>query len=102
MGAGIGMVMQVMVLITQNAVPVRMLGVATSSVTFFRSLGGAMGVAILGAVLSNRLTVEIGERLELSPRTVEAHLRTLYRKLGVRSRTAAARYAVEHGLAGGS
>ena len=43
-------------------------------------------------------TVEIGERLRLSPRTVEAHLRTLYRKLGVRSRTAAARYAVEHGL----
>ena len=45
-------------------------------------------------------TAEIGERLRVSPRTVEAHLRTLYRKLGVRSRTAAARYAVEHGLAG--
>ena len=44
-------------------------------------------------------TAEIGERLGVSPRTVEAHLRTLYRKLGVRSRTAAARYAVEHGLA---
>jgi DNA-binding CsgD family transcriptional regulator len=43
-------------------------------------------------------TVEIGERLSLSPRTVEAHLRTLYRELGVRSRTAAARYAVDHGL----
>jgi DNA-binding NarL/FixJ family response regulator len=44
-------------------------------------------------------TVEIGERLEVSPRTVDAHLRALYRKLGVRSRTAAVRYAVEHGLA---
>jgi len=72
-GAGIGMVMQVMVLISQNAVPVRMLGVATSTVTFFRSLGGAMGVAILGAVLSNRLTVEIGERLRpLGPEAATA------------------------------
>lgn len=72
-GAGIGMVLQVMVLITQNAVPVRMLGVATSSVTFFRSLGGAMGVAILGAVLSNRLTVEIGERVRaLGPEAAAA------------------------------
>jgi DNA-binding NarL/FixJ family response regulator len=34
---------------------------------------------------------------ELSPRTVEAHLRTLYRKIDVRSRTTAAHYAVEHG-----
>jgi ATP/maltotriose-dependent transcriptional regulator MalT len=50
---------------------------------------------LLAAALT---TVEIGERLQLSPRTVEAHLRMLYRKLGVRSRTAAARYAVEHGL----
>lgn len=47
-------------------------------------------------------TAEIGERLDVSPRTVDAHLRTLYRKIGVRSRTAAARYAVEHGLTGGS
>jgi LuxR family transcriptional regulator, maltose regulon positive regulatory protein len=53
---------------------------------------------LLAAALT---TVEIGERLQLSPRTVEAHLRTLYRKLGVRSRTAAARYAVEHGLTDG-
>jgi DNA-binding CsgD family transcriptional regulator len=52
-------------------------------------------------LLADALTnAEIGERLRVSPRTVEAHLRTLYRKLGVRSRTAPARYAVEHRLAG--
>ena len=50
------------------------------------------------ALLAEALTTaEIGEHLKLSPRTVEAHLRTLYRKIDVRSRTAAARYAVEHG-----
>jgi DNA-binding CsgD family transcriptional regulator len=43
-------------------------------------------------------TTEIGERLDVSPRTVEAHLRAVYRKLGVRSRTAAARGARDHGL----
>lgn len=54
-GAGIGMVMQVLVLATQNAVPHADLGVATSGATFFRSLGGAMGVAVFGALLTHRL-----------------------------------------------
>ncbi|HEX5812904.1 MAG TPA: LuxR C-terminal-related transcriptional regulator, partial [Pseudonocardia sp.] len=53
---------------------------------------------ILALLAEALTTVEIGERLKLSPRTVEAHLRTLYRKIDVRSRTAAARYAVEHGM----
>ena len=52
---------------------------------------------ILALLAEALTTAEIGERLELSPRTVEAHLRTLYRKIDVRSRTAAARYAVEQG-----
>ena len=54
-GAGIGMVMQVLVLATQNAVEHRDLGVATSGSTFFRSMGGAIGVAVFGAVISDRL-----------------------------------------------
>ena len=53
---------------------------------------------ILALLAEALTTAEIGERLKLSPRTVEAHLRTLYRKIDARSRTAAARYAVEHGL----
>ena len=53
---------------------------------------------ILALLAEALTTAEIGERLKLSPRTVEAHLRALYRKIDVRSRTAAARYAVEHGL----
>ena len=51
---------------------------------------------ILALLAEALTTAEIGERLKLSPRTVEAHLRTLYRKIDVRSR-AAARYAVEQG-----
>ena len=57
-------------------------------------------IEILRLLADALTTVEIGERLGLSPRTVDAHLRALYPKLGVRSRTAAARYAVEHGLTG--
>jgi EmrB/QacA subfamily drug resistance transporter len=63
-GVGIGMVMQVLVLATQNAVPYRDLGVATSGATFFRSLGGAMGVAMFGALLTHRLRDTVPAQLK--------------------------------------
>ncbi|MFJ9625283.1 MFS transporter [Streptomyces sp. NPDC101181] len=56
MGLGIGMMMQNLVLATQNQVAPEDLGAASSVVTFFRSLGGAIGVSALGAVLGNRVT----------------------------------------------
>ncbi|MGW6057146.1 MFS transporter [Streptomyces sp. NPDC055189] len=56
MGLGIGMMMQNLVLATQNQVAPEDLGSASSVVTFFRSLGGAMGVSALGAVMSTRIT----------------------------------------------
>jgi len=62
-GAGLGLVMQVLVLAAQNAVRREDLGVATSGATFFRSLGGAMGVAIFGALLTHRLRDTIPSRL---------------------------------------
>ncbi len=55
LGMGLGCVMQVLVLISQNAVPYSELGVATSGATFFRSIGGSFGVAIFGAIFSNVL-----------------------------------------------
>ena len=58
-GAGIGLTMQVLVIAAQNAVDYRDLGVATSTVAFFRSLGGALGVALFGAILANRLTANL-------------------------------------------
>ena len=55
LGVGLGCVMQVLVLIVQNAVPYSELGVATSGATFFRSIGGSFGTAIFGAIFSNVL-----------------------------------------------
>ncbi|MGD0083196.1 MAG: MDR family MFS transporter [Acidimicrobiales bacterium] len=55
LGMGLGAVMQVLVLIVQNAVPYSELGVATSGATFFRSIGGSFGAAIFGAIFSNVL-----------------------------------------------
>ena len=57
-GAGLGLFIQVLTLVVQNAVPMRQMGVATSSVTFFRSMGGALGASALGAVLTARIAAE--------------------------------------------
>ncbi|KPI12505.1 drug resistance transporter, EmrB/QacA subfamily [Actinobacteria bacterium OK074] len=54
-GLGLGLVMQVLVLIVQNAVSYEDLGVATSGATFFRSIGASFGVAIFGTVFTSRL-----------------------------------------------
>ncbi|HET6685084.1 MAG TPA: MFS transporter, partial [Jiangellaceae bacterium] len=54
-GAGLGFTMQIVVTAVQNAVDRRDMGAATSSVTFFRSMGAAFGTALFGAVLTSRL-----------------------------------------------
>ncbi len=59
MGLGLGLVMQVLVLAVQNAVDYAELGVATSGATLFRSMGGSLGTAVLGAIFTNRLTNEL-------------------------------------------
>jgi EmrB/QacA subfamily drug resistance transporter len=56
MGAGVGMTMQNLVLIVQNVAKPSEMGVASSGVTFFRSLGGTVGVSVMGAVVANSLT----------------------------------------------
>jgi EmrB/QacA subfamily drug resistance transporter len=63
MGSGLGMVMQNLVLVVQNSIEVRNMGAATSSVAFFRSLGGTIGVSVLGAVLGSRVTTSITGQL---------------------------------------
>jgi EmrB/QacA subfamily drug resistance transporter len=57
-GLGLGLFMQVLTVVVQNAVPMKQLGVATSSVTFFRSMGGAIGASALGAVLTAGIAAE--------------------------------------------
>src|SRR6185436_17847917 len=71
-GMGLGMVMQVLVLAVQNSVDYEMLGVATSGATLFRSIGGALGTALLGAVFANKLSHELAANLPLGGRGAAA------------------------------
>ena len=68
MGLGLGLVMQVLVLAVQNAVDYSELGVATSGATLFRSMGGSLGTAALGAVF----TARVGDARVGSPGYVNA------------------------------
>jgi EmrB/QacA subfamily drug resistance transporter len=63
LGLGIGMVLQVIVLAAQNAVPYRLLGVATSGSALVRQVGGSIGVSVFGAIFSNQLAQQLAQRV---------------------------------------
>ena len=67
LGFGIGLVMQVLVVAVQNAVSYSELGVATSGNTLFRSIGGAVGTAVVGAVFTNQLTAKLAVAFPSTP-----------------------------------
>jgi EmrB/QacA subfamily drug resistance transporter len=69
-GFGLGLIMQILVLAVQNAVDYKDLGVGTSAVTFFRTLGGAIGSSVLGAIL-------IEQERTATASSVAAHGKTL-------------------------
>jgi EmrB/QacA subfamily drug resistance transporter len=87
LGAGVGMLMQNLVLAAQNDVPAAQLGAATSVVSFFRSLGGTIGVSALGALLASRVSSDLavlgdggeggGEAAVPDVSTLPAEVRTL-------------------------
>ncbi|MBV9293490.1 MAG: MFS transporter, partial [Frankiales bacterium] len=60
-GAGLGLTMQVMVLAVQNSVTYKELGTATSAATFFRSIGGSVGLAVFGTIFANRLAAGLAK-----------------------------------------
>lgn len=62
-GFGLGVTIPLYTIAVQNAVPYNLLGVATSLTIFFRTIGGSVGLAMLGAVMSNRFTAELVTRL---------------------------------------
>ncbi len=68
MGLGLGLTMQVLIVVVQNSVDRSDMGVATSSVTFFRQMGGSFGTALFGAILSSRLAVHMAEATASLPR----------------------------------
>jgi EmrB/QacA subfamily drug resistance transporter len=63
LGMGLGQVMQVITMAVQNAIPPHEMGAGTAATGFFRSLGGAIGSAVFGAILSNRLTANMPHSL---------------------------------------
>ena len=63
LGLGLGATMQVLVIAVQNAVHYRDLGAATSGTTFFRSIGGTVGVAVFGAIFTNQLAANLAHDL---------------------------------------
>jgi EmrB/QacA subfamily drug resistance transporter len=69
LGLGLGMVLQVLILATQNSVDRQYLGVATSGVTLFRSIGGSIGVSVFGAIFTNGLQSRLKDVMPDGPRT---------------------------------
>ncbi|MCX2727559.1 MDR family MFS transporter [Thermomicrobium sp. 4228-Ro] len=63
LGLGIGTTMSLFTIVMQNAFPPERLGEVTSALTFFRSIGGTVGAAILGTVMTNRFQSELGGRI---------------------------------------
>ena len=72
LGTGIGLCMQVLILTVQNTVDFEDLGVATSGVTFFRTIGSSFGAAIFGSLFANFLGGRIGPALAASGAPAEA------------------------------
>jgi len=66
MGLGLGATMPIFTIAVQNAVPYRIMGVATSSTQFIRSIGGTLGLAILGSVMASRFASELGSTVSSS------------------------------------
>jgi EmrB/QacA subfamily drug resistance transporter len=66
LGLGLGLLLQNLVLVLQNTVPSRHLGVATSSGQFFRAIGGTIGVSVMGAILTSGLPAGAGAGAALS------------------------------------
>ncbi|GAA0259235.1 MDR family MFS transporter [Cryptosporangium japonicum] len=67
LGAGLGLAMQVLTIAVQNTVAYRDLGTATAGVTFFRTVGGAVGTAVFGTLYANRLSQELTTAFGVSP-----------------------------------
>ncbi len=60
-GAGLGLIMQVVVLVVQNAVPAAEVGTATSTNNYFREVGASLGVAVFGTIFTTRLTANLND-----------------------------------------
>jgi EmrB/QacA subfamily drug resistance transporter len=72
MGSGVGLVMQNLVLVVQNTTEPANIGAASAGVAFFRSLGGALGVSVLGTILGTRVSDLIGDKQDALTKAITA------------------------------
>ncbi|MFK4145515.1 MDR family MFS transporter [Streptomyces sp. NPDC004065] len=101
LGAGMGCLMQITMLVAQNSVEMRDMGVASSSTTLFRTLGSSFGVAIMGALFNNRVQHEMAERAgSLGSKITEQSAQLDAKSL--QKLPAVAREAYQHAVASGT
>ncbi len=74
LGIGLGTSMALFTIVVQNAFPIERLGVVTASLAFFRSIGGVVGVALLGSIMTNRMATELGAGIAALPAPIAARL----------------------------
>lgn len=71
-GAGLGLCMQVLLIVVQNTIDYRDLGVATSAITFFRTMGGSFGASAFGAIYTDQINQRLAFALAATGFTKEA------------------------------
>ncbi|MGW6978654.1 MDR family MFS transporter [Streptomyces sp. NPDC054932] len=100
LGAGLGFLMQITMLVAQNSVEMKDMGVASSSATLFRTLGGSFGVALMGSLFSARVTDTMTERL--GPEAAQAAGSAQLDAASLAKLPEAVRDAYQHAVAAGT
>ncbi|MEY2229390.1 MDR family MFS transporter [Streptomyces sp. BF23-19] len=100
LGAGLGFLMQITMLVAQNSVEMKDMGVASSSATLFRTLGGSFGVALMGSLFTARVTDTMSERL--GPEAADAAGSAQLDAASLAKLPEAVRDAYQHAVAAGT
>ncbi|MFF4366329.1 MDR family MFS transporter [Streptomyces sp. NPDC001594] len=100
LGAGLGFLMQITMLVAQNSVEMKDMGVASSSATLFRTLGGSFGVALMGSLFTSRVTDTMSERL--GPQAAKASGSAQLDAASLAKLPEAVRDAYQHAVAAGT
>ncbi|WP_030290946.1 MDR family MFS transporter [Streptomyces katrae] len=100
LGAGLGFLMQITMLVAQNSVDMKDMGVASSSATLFRTLGGSFGVALMGSLFTSRVTDTMSERL--GPQAAQAAGSAQLDAASLAKLPEAVRDAYQHAVAAGT
>ncbi|MEU4948160.1 MDR family MFS transporter [Streptomyces lavendulae] len=100
LGAGLGFLMQITMLVAQNSVDMKDMGVASSSATLFRTLGGSFGVALMGSLFTTQVTDTMAERL--GPQAAKAASSAQLDAASLEKLPEAVRDAYQHAVAAGT